>query len=438
MRRMRLVAAAALSLVTSLAAAQPAAEGGAVLIRGARVFDGERLIGIRDVRIERGRIAEIGVKLRAPAGVSTIEGDNRTLVPGLIDSHVHVFPGAQADALRFGVTTEFDMFTAVDPATVAARRTQRTAFARTTEADSWSSGNGVTPPGGHPTQLAAALGMPPIPTLADSADADAYVAARVAEGSDYIKIFQDDGAANGRPPSLTPFPPARLVAVIAATHRAGKKAIVHVSSLENGRAAIAGGADALAHMWQDKPADAAFVALARDRRVAIIATLSVLAGVSASGDAARLAADAAIAPHLSGMQRGMLAASFTRSYPDTLAKALENVRRLHTGGVVVLAGTDAPNPSTAHGPSIHQELALLVRGGLTPAQALTAATAAPARFFGADDRGVIAVGKRADLLLVEGDPTTDIAATRRIAGIWKNGYPVDRAVAPDPKASPTR
>jgi hypothetical protein len=103
--------------------------------------------------------------------------------------------------------------------------------------------------------------------------------------------------------------------------------------------------------------------------------------------------------------------------------------------VPILAGTDAGNPGTAHGVSLHGELALLVRAGLTPAPALTAATAAPAQRFGLRDRGRIAVGQRADLLLVDGDPTRDITATRAIDTVWKNGYAIDRVLAATAKPS---
>ena len=106
--------------------------------------------------------------------------------------------------------------------------------------------------------------------------------------------------------------------------------------------------------------------------------------------------------------------------------ALQAVQRLHAAGVPMLGSTDAPNPGTLHGASMHDELALLVRAGLTPVEALAAATSAPARAFELADRGVIAVGKRADLLLVRGDPTTDITATRAIVGVWKQGVRLDR------------
>ena len=95
--------------------------------------------------------------------------------------------------------------------------------------------------------------------------------------------------------------------------------------------------------------------------------------------------------------------------------------------VPILAGTDADNPTTSHGASIHRELELLVHSGLTPQEALAAATSVPASAFHLEDRGVIAPGKRADLLLVKGDPTRDIRATRDIVSVWKLGVENDRA-----------
>jgi imidazolonepropionase-like amidohydrolase len=90
-------------------------------------------------------------------------------------------------------------------------------------------------------------------------------------------------------------------------------------------------------------------------------------------------------------------------------------------------GTDAPSPGATYGASLHGELELLVGAGLTPVQALTAATSNGARAFKLGDRGRVATGMRADLVLVEGDPTRDIVATRRIVGVWKKGVKVERA-----------
>ena len=97
----------------------------------------------------------------------------------------------------------------------------------------------------------------------------------------------------------------------------------------------------------------------------------------------------------------------------------------------ILAGTDAPFGSV-HGVSLHHKLELLVKAGLTPMDALAAATSVPAHLFDLADRGRIAAGLRADLLLVEGDPTSDIRATRAIAGVWKWGEAIDRQADPAP------
>jgi imidazolonepropionase-like amidohydrolase len=105
------------------------------------------------------------------------------------------------------------------------------------------------------------------------------------------------------------------------------------------------------------------------------------------------------------------------------ANARDNVTALHRAGVPILVGTDAhPGPVTVtHGEAMHEELELLVEAGLTPIEVLTAATARTADRFSLTDRGRIAEGLRADLLLVDGDPTQDITATRAIRRVWCGG-----------------
>jgi imidazolonepropionase-like amidohydrolase len=91
------------------------------------------------------------------------------------------------------------------------------------------------------------------------------------------------------------------------------------------------------------------------------------------------------------------------------------------GGRFSAGGTDAPVPGLTYGASLHRELEHLVSAGLTPTAALAAATSAIARAFRMNDRGRIRTGMRADLLLVDGDPTKQIRDTRNIAAIWKRG-----------------
>lgn len=391
-----------------------------VLIRDVRVFDGMRVLPKTNVLVIDGRIRAIGAKYDAPKDVSTVDGRGKTLLPGLIDSHVHSWGEAQRDALRFGVTTELDMLG--DRHRLPALKTARASLARTEDADLWSAGATVTAPGGHGTQY----GMQ-VPVLEPGADADAFVAARLAEGSDYIKIIVEDFSAHSETRRIPTISSEQLRAAIAAAHKRKALAVVHVSRLRDGRSAVVGGADGLVHMFGE-PGDAAFVAAAKRRKAFVVPTLSVLATMAQAGEGGKLGGDARLRPWLTAAQADALKASFGAAEPKpaVLADAMRNVRDLHAAGVDILAGTDAGNPGTAHGVSMHGELDLLVRSGLTPVQALAAATSVPARRFRLDDRGRIAPGLRADLVLVDGDPTTDIVATRNIATVWKNGYAIAR------------
>ena len=102
------------------------------------------------------------------------------------------------------------------------------------------------------------------------------------------------------------------------------------------------------------------------------------------------------------------------------------VAGLHAAGVPILAGTDTPNLGTAWGVSMHREMEMLVDVGLTPIEALRAATSVPADAFRLKDRGRIKTGLRADLILVSGDPEIDITTTRDIVRVWKLGNEVVR------------
>ncbi|MGH8080373.1 MAG: CIA30 family protein [Lysobacter sp.] len=392
-------------------------------IRQVRVFDGERVLPSATVLVRDGLIAEVGAKVKVPAGVPVIEGKGATVLPGLIDSHVHSWGEARSDALRFGVTTELDMFT--DFHQLPAARAEREARNKTAQADLWSAGTLVTAKGGHGTEYGV-----PIPTLDDPAQAQAFVDARIAEGSDYIKLVLEQGR-DSKGKSHTPtLSDASLRAAIAAAHERGRLAVVHVSLQEEAALAIDAGADGLAHINGESLDDPKLIEAIKRHKAFVVPTLSVLASIAGAGEGERLAADARIAPWLQAAQKDSLKVGF-KSNPnsaDRLKNAMDNVRRLHKAGVPLLAGTDAGNPATAHGVSEHGELDLLVRSGLTPVEALRAATSVPARSFKLADRGRIAPGLRADLLLVDGDPTTDVTATRAIRTIWKNGYPVSRKV----------
>jgi imidazolonepropionase-like amidohydrolase len=392
--------------------------GATTLIRHVRVFDGTRGIGTRDVLVRDGRISAVAPTLTAPAGAVIVDGTNRTLLPGFIDAHTHAFGDALADALAFGVTTELDMFTNVSEA--RDRRAEQKAGPVSGRADLFSAGVLATAPGGHGTEYGIA-----IPTIAAPESAQAFVDVRLAEGSDFIKIILDDGSAYGR--TIPTVSRATLVALVRAAHARRKLAVVHVGTLADARMAVGAGADGLMHLFVDRSPDAEFGRFVAAHRAFVVPTLTVLKSVVGDAQGEKLASDARLAPYLGSTGRGTLLASFAFHSKMSYAAAEETVRQLKAAGVPILAGTDATNPGTAHGISIHRELELLVSAGLTPTEALAAATGAPAKSFALGNRGRIAAGQRADLVLVDGDPTVDITATRAIVSVWKGGVLLDRA-----------
>jgi imidazolonepropionase-like amidohydrolase len=393
----------------------------AFAIRNVRVFDGEKTLPATDVVVRNGVIVSVGSK--APATIESIDGTGKTLLPGLIDAHTHAFGDALERALVFGVTTELDMFTNHSFA-AAMRSQQREAGGASRRADLFSAGTLVTAPGGHGTEY----GMK-IPTLTSAAEAAAFVDARIKEGSDYIKIVYDNGAAyQMKMPSIDL---ATMRATIDAARKAGKLAVVHIGSQASADDAIAAGASGLIHLFADSPAAADFAARVKKAGAFVTPTLSVNESTTGVASGASLIDDRHFKGLVTPAERNNLGASFPKR-PNSRLKleyALAATKSLHDAGVPILAGSDAPNPGTAHGVSMHREIELLVKAGLSPEAALAAATSVPARTYSLEDRGRIAKGLRADLILVAGDPTRDITATRDIVHIWKGGVRAERPLA---------
>jgi imidazolonepropionase-like amidohydrolase len=238
-----LLAAMLALLGASPAAAQTAP---ATVFRNVRVFDGERMLPAQDVLVEGGRIARLGERLVAPEGAAEVDGRGKTLLPGLIDSHTHTYGDNARTAIAFGVTTELDMFSTPDVGRAA--RAEQAAGRATDRADLYSAGILVTVEGGHGTEYGVR-----IPTLASADSAQAFVDARLAEGSDYIKLVYDDARTYGR--TIPTLSADMMRAVIAAAHRRGKLAVVHIGDLAGARAAIDAGADGLVHLFVDREPD---------------------------------------------------------------------------------------------------------------------------------------------------------------------------------------
>jgi hypothetical protein len=303
-----------------------------------------------------------------------------------------------------------------DPVAVAGTRQALASGQGGEAADLFSSGNMAIAPGSAANRELAA------PAISGPGDAQAFVDERLREGSDYIKVIF--GNAGSGDPVISE---ATMRAVVAAAHRRGKLAVAHIDSAGGALAAANAGVDGLAHLYvSERPADVSLVAAAQKNRVFVIPTLSVLETLAGIPGAAGLLADPAVRPYLSDRAVANLSAPSRPNPHLKLSSTQELLGRLNRAGVPILAGTDEPMPGTWHGVSLHREFELLRQSGMTALQVLASATSIPAERFGLTDRGRIVPGLRADLLLVDGDPATDILATRRISRVWIAGREMDR------------
>ncbi|WP_331769298.1 amidohydrolase family protein (plasmid) [Embleya sp. NBC_00888] len=400
-------------------------------ITGARVFDGEKPLGVTTVVIEGGRIVQVGGD--APPGAEVVDGSGATLLPGLIDAHVHTDRDSLALALKFGVTTELEM-------QGVHTRDRRGAISEDDSvADVRSSGFALTPPGGHPSELfpedfhpfgpadgagGGHRGEPPYHPDATSPEAAAAsIPQLIAHGSDYIKFMIDDGSVEGHP-GLPMLDQATLNAGVAAARKHGALTVAHVLTIDATRMAVEAGIDGLVHLFVEPPTDE-IISMIKDAEVFVVPCTVLNASLMGiTGD--QLADDPRVASRLGTDWDATLRSCFGHYPQGKLQDVLDSVRALADAGVDLLVGTDVSVPmpflgGLAHGASVHQELQHLVQAGLTPAAALRAATATTARRFNLSDRGRIAEGLRADLLLVDGDPTTTITDTLNTRAVWRRG-----------------
>jgi imidazolonepropionase-like amidohydrolase len=347
-----------------------------IALTNVRVFDGAGLGEPATVVIDGMRIGG------DPAGARSWDGGGAVLLPGLIDSHIHLTDEATQPALaRQGVTTALDMGTESAELVTSLR-------GRAGVTDVRSCGASATSPASaHAKRMGRARGL-----VADPDEAKAYVARSVAEGVDYIKIIID----------LPGFDEPTVLALVDAAHAHRLRTIAHAATRDAVLLAQAAGVDVLTHAPIDRGLEDGAVQRTRTSGEVVVPTLTMME---------------AIVGRIGGVA------------PVSYDVARSAVGDWYRAGVTILAGTDANEApfapaSPPYGTSLHHELGLLVDAGLSPVDALRSATVLAAEYWGLADRGVIAPGKRADLVLIDGDPLADISAVSKVTAVWCAGQPV--------------
>ena len=434
MKRFPQLAFLALSLcfVATGGRPQPAA---AIAITGAMVIDGTgaepeaRTILIRGERIEA-----VGARVEIPAGARVIDARGKTALPGLFDLHTHLpyasgsglsgdWPKNLKSYLYCGVTSVVD-FGTYGETFEPMRRLLRTGAI---EGPRIHYAVRMTTPGGH----GAEGGRGDLFSLEVSTPAEARAAVRssLRYQPDVIKVFTD-GWRYGNAPDMSSMNEETLTALVDEAHKNGLEVLTHTVTLERAKIAARAGVDVLAHGIGNARVDEEIIRLMKAAGMTYAPTLAVYEPRTREILSPLLAAtlDGAV---LAAMTPPLRPPGTTNEQPRTTPRwqnLQSNTAALRQGGVRFGVGTDAGVVGTHHGWATLRELQLLVAGGLTPLEAITAATGNAAQALHVDgERGTIAPGKLADLILVDGEPHKRIGEIEKIDRVLLGGREIDRA-----------
>lgn len=441
-----LAALAALSACADRAPAPaplPSTAADVVIIEGARVFDGERDLGVMPLVLRDGRIEAVGGDAPLPAGARRVDYAGRYIVPGLVSDHAHL---GNTEGVEHGgryytrdhVVRDLRQFQAFGVTTVTSLGMNGEAFYEIRDAvragepalGAWmlGAGPGIGAPGGAPPAKNMGLAEDAVPRPADAAAARETVREQARRGVDIVKLWVDD--LGGQAP---PMAPEVYRAAIEEAHARGLRVAAHIHDLAPAADLVASGIDVIAHGVRDRPVDAALVEAMRRRGTWYVPTLQIDEANYLYAERPQLVEEE---PALRAALQAPLRARFEdlawrRQQLDgeaaTKSRAavrtnLDNLRTLHEAGVRIGFGTDAGAlPHRVIGFAEHRELELMTQAGFTPEQALRTATRDAAELLGLDDRGRLAPGRRADFVVLDADPLQDIRNTRRIRAVWQAG-----------------
>ena len=421
------------------------------VVRNVFVFESESgtRVGPYDVHLAGGSILRLAGPAEIPGadGARQVDGTGLTLLPGLIECHAHVLgdgdfvpavhlPDAElalTSAIASGVTTVVDVGSWEKPLIGLIRRIDNGSAGPAIV----YSGRIATVAGGHPAAMMKALSPTAVhgfidrnlvTQLSSPEAAAAVVAQRVSVGARALKIVLDD-LPGGTPQMGDDI----LNALIFESHAIGLEVWAHVGEPEDVTQGLRAGVDAFVHIPNRGVLRDRDVAEMAARDIPIVSTLHVFRRL----DQLR-SKDVKLSP----LERAFAHPRPVRAYdtqlhdyviPETMtdyltenregqAASLESVRKLKAAGVRILAGSDTNNVGSFLGPGLHHELDLLVEAGLTPGDALQAATWTAGSWVDDDALiGAVRPGWQADLLLVAGDPTQDLATVHRPLVVWVNG-----------------
>jgi imidazolonepropionase-like amidohydrolase len=399
-----------------------------------RVFIGAHVIGIGGapdipdgvIFVEGGKITRItsAASARVARNPQTVDLEGKFVVPGFVSAHAHI---SDVNGLKPRAYTSANTLR------------QLGVFARYGITSVWSLGGEDKPAyEARAAQMSPTLDRSRI-FLADRvisgktpADALKILAEVATRHPDVIKIRVDDNLG-----TVEKMKPEVYRAVIADAHKRGLRVAAHIFYLDDAKDLLQSGVDAIVHSVRDKDVDDEFISLMKRRQAGYVPTLTreISTFVYEStppffNDPFFLKeADPAVVASLEtpAKQAEYRSSASAQRYKVALDVARRNLKRIVDAGILVGMGTDTgPFPERFEGYFEHLEMEMMVQAGMTPAQVLKAATSDGARVMGVDGIGTLKPGSWADMVVLDGDPRTDITSTRRIHSVWIAGNRVAR------------
>jgi len=394
------VLAAALSLVGL-------AQGAVTIFEGARVIVGDgRVIDNATIVINAGKIAQVGraAEVKAPAGATRVSLAGKTVMPTIIDTHVHTSQTREAltqDLTRrayYGVSAALSMGQDTEAAAFDIRAMPIPGAARI-----FSAGRGMTAP--EPGRTMAPY------WITTAAEGRKAVQEQAARKVDIIKIWVDDR--DGKFMKLTP---ELYGAVIDEAHKNKLRVTAHLFTLQDAKGLWKAGIDAFAHGVRDRDVDEEFMSMLKTRPAFVLVPNLPDRGVKTDLSWLKESLQPA---ELQKLEAGNTDRPEAQTAFGIQAR---NLAKMSAAGVKVAVGSDGNTPYAPH-----MEMADMVATGMTPAQVIIAATRNGAEFLRMTDAGTIEAGKSADLLVLDANPLDDITNTRKISAVYLRGVAVNRA-----------